>query len=167
MPALEKSTSREPEERQAEATLAWSYFGLKDAAEVQGARRARRATLGYKDADAADAPRAGRGRGGDQVADGAREVDRGDGRAGFALQWLARTALLLLWSLVAWGALLLLADARRRRRRGPPARPSRGSCPPRGASVWAWLNALSVGLALASGSSWGSWPGAARGTAEG
>jgi hypothetical protein len=68
----------------------------------------------------------------------------------FALQWLARTALLLLWSLVAWGALLLLltlVDAV-----GEGQRPALARLLPAGdASVWAWLNALSVMLALAVG----------------
>ena len=66
------------------------------------------------------------------------------------LQPLARTALLILWSLVAWGALLVfltLVDAV-----GEGPRPALGRLlPASGASVWAWLNALSVMLALAVG----------------
>jgi hypothetical protein len=66
------------------------------------------------------------------------------------LQPLARAALLLLWSLVAWGALLVfltLVDAV-----GEGLRPALGRLlPASGASVWAWLNALSVALALAVG----------------
>jgi hypothetical protein len=66
------------------------------------------------------------------------------------LQPLARTALLVLWSLVAWGALLViltLVDAGSEGLRPALAR----LLPARGASVWAWLNALSVMLALAVG----------------
>ncbi|HYN02940.1 MAG TPA: hypothetical protein VE359_10880 [Vicinamibacteria bacterium] len=66
------------------------------------------------------------------------------------LQPLARAALLMLWSLVAWGALLFLltlVDAV-----GEGLRPALARLlPARGASVWAWLNALSVMLALAVG----------------
>lgn len=63
---------------------------------------------------------------------------------------LARAALLILWSLVAWGALLFLltlVDAVSEGLRPALAR----LLPARGASVWAWLNALSVGLAVAVG----------------
>jgi hypothetical protein len=63
---------------------------------------------------------------------------------------LARAALLILWSLVAWGALLFLltlVDAVSEGLRPALAR----LLPVRGASVWAWLNALSVGLAVAVG----------------
>lgn len=68
----------------------------------------------------------------------------------FALEWLARTALLLLWSLVAWGALLLLLTLVDAVGEGP--RPALARLlPAAGASVWAWLNVLSVGLAVAVG----------------
>ena len=66
------------------------------------------------------------------------------------LQPLARAALLMLWSLVAWGALLgllTLVDAVG----GGPGPALARLLPARGASVWAWLNALSVGLAVAVG----------------
>lgn len=67
-----------------------------------------------------------------------------------ARDWLVRTALLLLWSFVAWGALLLLltlVDAL-----GEGLRPALARLlPARGASLWAWLNALSVGLAVSVG----------------
>jgi hypothetical protein len=66
----------------------------------------------------------------------------------FAAQWFGRTALLLLWSLAGWGALLLLVvlvDAFGEGLGPPLAR----LFPAGGASLWAWLNALSVGLALA------------------
>jgi hypothetical protein len=68
----------------------------------------------------------------------------------FAVQWLARTALLLLWSLVAWGALLALVTLVDAVREGPGP-PLARLLPAAGASVWAWLNALSVGLAVAVG----------------
>jgi hypothetical protein len=68
----------------------------------------------------------------------------------FAVQWLARTALLLLWSLVAWGALLALLTLVDAIGEGPGP-PLARLLPAGGASVWAWLNALSVMLALAVG----------------
>jgi Flp pilus assembly protein TadD len=51
--ALEKSLAVKPDNAQAEAFLAWSYFGLKDAAnfKVHGAKAR---TLGYKDAQLFD-----------------------------------------------------------------------------------------------------------------
>jgi hypothetical protein len=65
-------------------------------------------------------------------------------------QWLARAVLLILWSLVAWGALLLVVTFTRVI--GEGFRPALADLlPPRGASVWAWLNALSAALALAVG----------------
>jgi len=68
----------------------------------------------------------------------------------FAAQWLARTTLLLLWSLAAWGALLLLLTLVDAVGEGP--RPALARLlPARGASVWAWLNVLSIALALAVG----------------
>jgi hypothetical protein len=65
-------------------------------------------------------------------------------------QWLARTVLLLLWSLVAWGGLLLLVTL------GHVAQEGLGTAlarlvPPSGASAWAWINALSVALAMTFG----------------
>ena len=68
----------------------------------------------------------------------------------FAVQWLARTVLLLLWSLVAWGALLVLLTLLDAVREGPGPALAR-LLPAAGASVWAWLNALSVMLAFAVG----------------
>jgi hypothetical protein len=66
------------------------------------------------------------------------------------LQPLARAALLLVWSLVAWGALLAVLTLVGAVGEGP--RPALARLlPARGASVWAWLNALSVMLALAVG----------------
>jgi hypothetical protein len=68
----------------------------------------------------------------------------------FSLQWLLRAALLILWSYVAWGALLLLVtlfDVA-----GEGVRPALARLlPSPGASVWAWLNALSAVLAMAVG----------------
>jgi hypothetical protein len=68
----------------------------------------------------------------------------------FVLQWLARSGLLLLWSLVAWGTLLLGLTLGHLVQEGPVSALAR-LVPPSGASPWAWVNALSVGLALASG----------------
>ncbi len=66
------------------------------------------------------------------------------------LEGLARTALLLLWSLVAWGALLLVltvVDAV-----GGGLGPALARLlPGRGASVWAWLNTFAVALAVCVG----------------
>ncbi len=66
----------------------------------------------------------------------------------FVLQWLARTALLLFWSLAAWGALLLLVTLAGVVGEGPATALAR-LLPDRGASLWAWMNAVSVGLAVA------------------
>jgi hypothetical protein len=67
-----------------------------------------------------------------------------------AYRWLARGVLLVVWSLVAWGTLLLLATLARVADEG--LRPALAHLlPSRGASVWAWLNALSAALALAVG----------------
>ena len=68
----------------------------------------------------------------------------------FLAQWLARTALLLLWSLAAWGALLFVLTLVGAVGEGPGPAFAR-LLPARGASVWAWLNALSVGLAVVVG----------------
>ena len=65
-------------------------------------------------------------------------------------QWCVRTALLLLWSLVAWGGLLLLVTLGHVAAEGPGMALAR-LVPPSGASAWAWLNALSVGLAVTAG----------------
>jgi hypothetical protein len=65
-------------------------------------------------------------------------------------QWLLRALLLLFWSLVGWGALLALVslvDAASEGLRPALVR----LLPSRGASIWAWLNGLSVALALAVG----------------
>jgi hypothetical protein len=72
---------------------------------------------------------------------GARELVR---------QWALRALLLSLWSLVAWGALLLLTALVNAV--GEGLLPSLARLlPARGASVWAWLNGLSVALALSVG----------------
>jgi Flp pilus assembly protein TadD len=51
--ALEKSLAAKPNNAQAEAYLAWSYFGLKDAANFK-THGAKARTLGYKDAQLFD-----------------------------------------------------------------------------------------------------------------
>jgi len=64
--------------------------------------------------------------------------------------WLARSALLVLWALVAWGALLLLVSLGQALSEG--LRPALARLlPSPGTSAWGWLNALSAGLALAVG----------------
>ena len=72
---------------------------------------------------------------------GARDVLR---------QLLLRTLLMLLWSLVGWGALLLLLALVNAVGEGPGPALAR-LLPSRGSSIWAWLNGLSVALALAVG----------------
>jgi hypothetical protein len=72
---------------------------------------------------------------------GARDVLR---------QLLLRTLLMLLWSLVGWGALLLLLALVNAVGEGPGPALAR-ILPSRGSSIWAWLNGLSVALALAVG----------------
>ena len=56
----------------------------------------------------------------------------------------------LLWSLVAWGALLVFLTLVDAVGEGPGPALAR-LLPAGGASVWAWLNALSMMLALAVG----------------
>jgi amino acid permease len=70
-------------------------------------------------------------------------MTRGDALRG----WVARPALLVLWALVLWGTLLLLVAAVDVV--GSGARAFRQLLPAHGASLWAWLNAVSVALALA------------------
>ncbi len=72
---------------------------------------------------------------------GARDVLR---------QLLLRTLLMLLWSLVGWGALLLLLALVNAAGEGPGPALAR-LLPSRGSSIWAWLNGLSAALALAVG----------------
>ena len=67
-----------------------------------------------------------------------------------AFQWLARSALLVLWSLVAWGALLLLVTLAHAVGEGPSPALAR-LLPSPGSSAWGWLNAFSAALALAAG----------------
>jgi hypothetical protein len=68
----------------------------------------------------------------------------------FVRQWLLRAALLFVWSYVAWGALLLLATLFAVG--GDGVRPALARLlPSPGASLWAWLNALSAALAMGVG----------------
>ena len=72
--------------------------------------------------------------------------------------WVTRPALLLFWSLVLWGTLLLLVagvDAFGEGIRPVVAR----LLPSRGASLWAWVNAASAAVAavvwaLVAGALW-------------
>jgi hypothetical protein len=71
-----------------------------------------------------------------------------DARSGFG--WLGRSALLILWALVAWGGLLLLLAIGHAFDEG--LRPALARLlPAHASSAWGWLNALSAGLALAVG----------------
>ena len=64
--------------------------------------------------------------------------------------WLARCALLVAWSLVVWGGLLLLVSLGHAASEG--VRPALALLlPSPGTSAWGWLNSLSAGLALAVG----------------
>jgi hypothetical protein len=65
-------------------------------------------------------------------------------------RWLARIALLLVWSLVGWGALVVLATLGHVVGEGPGAALAR-LAPPAGASAWAWGNALAAALAVGVG----------------
>ena len=62
--------------------------------------------------------------------------------------WLARSALLVLWALVAWGGLLLLVSLGHAVSEGPWPALAR-LLPSHETSAWGWLNALAAGLALA------------------
>ena len=67
---------------------------------------------------------------------------------GAALEFVARPVLAIAWAFVAWGSLLLLVTLWNAI--GDGALPALGRLvPAHDASVWAWLNALSAGLALA------------------
>ena len=70
---------------------------------------------------------------------------------GEALRALARPALLALWALALWGTLLLLVAAFGAVVDGPRTTLAR-LLPARGASLWAWINAVSAVLALVA---WG------------
>ena len=62
--------------------------------------------------------------------------------------WLTRGALLGAWALAGWGTLLLLVTAAGVLADGPGVALGR-LVPGPGASLWAWINTLSAGLALA------------------
>jgi len=66
------------------------------------------------------------------------------------LQALSRMALLLVWALVGWGALLLASALVNAIDEGSAAAFAR-LVPARGAAVWGWLAPLSVLLALGAG----------------
>jgi hypothetical protein len=68
---------------------------------------------------------------------------------GEALSALARPALLAFWALVLWGTLLLAMAVFDAFADGPRTTFAR-LLPTHGASLWAWLNAAAVGLALAA-----------------
>jgi hypothetical protein len=64
--------------------------------------------------------------------------------------WLVRATALVLWAFVLWGALLLLLTLLDASGEGLGPALTR-LLPSPGASIWAWLNALSAALALAVG----------------
>ncbi len=66
---------------------------------------------------------------------------------GDALRFFGRPALLAFWALVLWGTLLLGAAVFDAPSEGAQAVLAR-FVPPRGASLWAWLNPLTALLAL-------------------
>jgi hypothetical protein len=70
-------------------------------------------------------------------------------RRATTLQTLSRIAVLLVWALALWGALLLASAVADSFSEG--TRAFTRLVPDRGATVWGWLAALSVVLALAAG----------------
>jgi len=66
------------------------------------------------------------------------------------IQALGRVAMLLVWSLVLWGALLFASTLANALGEGPASAFAR-LVPAQGASIWSWLGPLSVLLALAAG----------------
>lgn len=66
------------------------------------------------------------------------------------IQAFGRVAMLLVWCLVAWGALLFASTLANAMGEGPAAAFAR-LVPARGASVWVWLSPLAVLLALVAG----------------
>jgi hypothetical protein len=61
--------------------------------------------------------------------------------------WLVQGGLFALWALAGWGTLLILVTLAGAVSEGPGVAFGR-LVPPRGASLWAWLNSVSVLLAL-------------------
>lgn len=61
--------------------------------------------------------------------------------------WLVRGGLFALWALAGWGTLLILVTFAGVVSDGPGVAFGR-LVPPPGASLWAWLNSLSILLAL-------------------
>lgn len=66
------------------------------------------------------------------------------------LQALGRTAILLVWALVGWGALLVASALAGSLSEGP-ATAFAQLLPARDASVWGWLAPASVALAIGAG----------------
>ena len=72
------------------------------------------------------------------------------GARSVVLQALGRTAVLLVWALVGWGALLVVSALAGSWSEGPATAFAR-LLPARDASVWGWLAPFSVLLALGGG----------------
>jgi hypothetical protein len=78
------------------------------------------------------------------------EPSSSDEQARDGYGWLARCGMLVAWAIVVWGGLLLLVSLGHAVSEG--VRPALARLlPSPGTSAWGWLNALSVGLALAAG----------------
>jgi hypothetical protein len=84
------------------------------------------------------------------------------GARAVVVQSVGRVAMLLLWALVLWGALLLAAAAADAWSEGSVA--FARLIPGQGANGWAWLAALSVLLALGAGLVGGASLAAKRGS---
>lgn len=69
------------------------------------------------------------------------------GARSVVLQALGRTAVLLVWALVGWGALLVASALANGFTEGGGSAFSR-LLPVRGASIWGWLGPLSVALVI-------------------
>jgi len=72
------------------------------------------------------------------------------GARSLVLQAFGRTAVLLVWALVGWGALLVVSALAGSWSEGPATAFAR-LLPARDASIWGWLGPFSVLMALGAG----------------